>query len=81
MKEKILELAINNLLPIILTFALGAAGVIVKKALTTLKEVGEVLIAVSEAAADHKLTKAEITRIQNEAKDVISIWKKTPTVI
>lgn len=44
----------------------------------TLKEAGELFIALSDALSDRKVTPEEIKTIVANARDVFNIWKKTP---
>ena len=70
-----------KLLAWILTAVLGLAicgGVMFARVIRTLKEAGELQIAIAEAVADRKFDPEELKRIAHEARDVYDIWKPTP---
>jgi divalent metal cation (Fe/Co/Zn/Cd) transporter len=48
------------------------------KIVKTLKEAGELLIALSEALSDRKVTPEEIKAIIADIRSVLDVWKKTP---
>jgi len=76
-----LEAGGMKLLAWILTAVLGLAvcgGVMFARVIRTLKEAGELQIAIAEAIADRKFDPEELKRIAHEARDVYDIWKPTP---
>jgi hypothetical protein len=65
----------------ILTALLGLAvfgTVMVVRIINTLKEAGELLIALSDALSDRKVTPEEIKTITDDIRDVMNVWKTTP---
>jgi len=56
-------------------FGLGAIAPFVLKGKKLLKEAGELLVKISDALEDNKITKEEIHEIIKEAKDLILIFK------
>ena len=65
----------------ILTALLGLAvfgTVAAVKIVKTMKEAGELLIVLSDALSDRKVTPDEIKAIRNDIRDVMDVWKKTP---
>jgi len=68
----------DQLIEIVSGFVLGIAVVVpfVLKAKGIMKEVGELLMELSECLEDGKISKAEINEIVEEAKDVLGLFKK-----
>jgi len=69
-----------DLVPMIVTAVFGLLSLLLgvkwSKALKIIKEVGELISAVSDAAKDNKLSKEEWNKIEKEFKDVIALIKK-----
>jgi len=68
----------DQLIEIVSGFILGLAIItpFLLKAKGILKEVGELLMELSECLEDGKISKAEINEIVEEAKDVMGLFKK-----
>ena len=68
----------EQLIEIVSGFILGLAILtpFLLRAKAILKEVGELMVELSESLEDGKITKPEIGEIIEEAKDVIGIFKK-----
>ena len=68
----------DQLIEIVSGFILGLAlfTPFLLKAKAILKEVGELMVILSEALEDKKLDKAELVEIVKEAKDVLGLFKK-----
>ena len=58
----------------VLALVAGGLGVKYKKALLTIKEVGEFIKVLTDALEDDKLTKTELKQIAKEGKDIIDVW-------
>lgn len=59
--------------------ALAVFGTVVAvRIIQTMKEAGELLIALSDALADRKVTPDEIKLIIADVRDVFNVWKATP---
>ncbi len=59
--------------------ALAVFGTVVAvRIIQTLKETGELLIALSDALSDRKVTPDEIKAIIADIRAVMDVWKKTP---
>ena len=68
----------DQLIEIVSGFLLGIAVVVpfVLKAKAIMKEVGELLLEISECLEDGKITKGEINEIVKEAEDILGLFKK-----
>jgi len=68
----------DQLIEIVSGFILGIAIItpFLLKAKAILKEVGELMVELSEAIEDKKITKDEIAEIVDEATDVLGLFKK-----
>ena len=68
----------DQLIEIVSGFILGLALIapFLLKARAILKEVGELLMELSECLEDGKISKVEINEIVEEAKDVLGLFKK-----
>jgi hypothetical protein len=68
----------DQLIEIVSGFLIGLAVVtpIVLKLRGILKEVGELLLEISECLEDGKVSKAEINEIVKEAQDILGLFKK-----
>ena len=68
----------DQLIEIVSGFLLGIAVVVpfVLKAKGIMKEVGELLLEISECLEDGKISKAEINEIVKEAEDILGLFKK-----
>jgi hypothetical protein len=68
----------DQLIEIVSGFLIGLAVVtpIVLKLRGILKEVGELLMELSECLEDGKISKAEINEIVKEAQDILGLFKK-----
>ena len=53
-------------------------GALFWKIIQTLKEAGEAMIVIADAAADKRISKDELDRIKNEIRDVVNVWRPTP---
>jgi hypothetical protein len=53
-------------------------GALFLRIIQTLREAGEAMIAVADAAADKRVSKDELERIKTEIRDVVNIWRPTP---
>lgn len=62
-------------LPLILTAALGVFALKTQRAISVLKEMGELLVKVAQAVGDSKITEEEIAEIKKEAMDVYAAVK------
>ena len=75
--DKFLEFLWNNI-ELISGWVLSIAVISTfwKKALATLKEGAELIMAIVNANADGKLTAEELKEIEKEYKDVVEVFKK-----
>lgn len=75
--ESILQFLLDNI-EIISSFILGigALSPFLMKAKKITKELGDILVTISKALEDKKLTKEEIQSIVKEFKDIIEVFKK-----
>jgi len=62
----------------ILSLSIIAGSLLFSKIIKTLQEAGEFMTVLGTALADRKVNADEIKSILKEAKDVFSIWSKTP---
>lgn len=79
-KTVIINFVLSNLVPVIITGIVTAlAGVgLFWKIMQSLRETGEALITICDAAEDRKITKEEWGVIRKEAWDIVLPWRKTP---
>lgn len=80
-KETIINVVVDNLLPVVLTVAFGLLGAAGAAGIATAKYAASMLTAIVEAAEDKKFTKEEIADIRDKAILIVSPWRKTPDTV